>query len=321
MSAGRFARGLLLAFALASIVLPAGASASPSGFPFDYLNEVPPQLRAEVPAPMDPGRSQAPFLPVLVLKPHHGYRVGVVGIGSAVILEVVRQHGRAITAYVARGTVTPGRLEASFGKFGEIAMRFRPSAGRSWEKPHRRCKGAGRFVNRQGVYVGNLRFAGEGGYISVHSHRAKGQVSSVAPQCLQGRFAPRSQGAGAPFGGGGLELDALGASWRHGVSSTSLGTIALGGKALYFATTAQSQGGLAIFRFAFAAGPGRGFSVDNALTRAQIRPPAPFDGTGTYRAAPDGTKTWSGGLSVNFPGAPRLPLTGPQFEAQLEASF
>ena len=321
MSGAAFARRLVLATALALVAFPAYVSAAAPGLGFGPLEAVPPRLRAEVPREMDPQRSPAPFLPVFELKASHGYRVGVIGIGSAVILEVARNHGRAITAYVARGTVTPGRLEASFGKLGRVAMRFRPSANRTWEKPHRHCKGSGRFLNRRGVYVGDVRFSGEGGYISIHAHRAKGLVSTVASQCRGVPPATPTRRSTGSRGGGGLELDFLGASWRHGVSSTSLGAIALGGKALYFATTAQSQGELAIFRFAFVSGPGRGFTADNALTRAQISPPAPFKGTGAYRAAPDGTKTWSGGLSVNFPGAPRLPLTGPQFKAELYASF
>jgi hypothetical protein len=84
----------------------------------------------------------------------------------------------------------------------------------------------------------------------------------------------------------------------------------------------QTRGDLAILRFAFTASDSaRAFSVDNALTRAQVKPPAPFHGTGTYRAASDGTKTWTGGLAINFPGAPRLPLTGPEFKPELAAGL
>jgi hypothetical protein len=321
LSGAAVIRRLLLVGVLTLVAVPAGASASPLGFPFDPLQELPSRLRAEVPSRLDPGRSPAPFHPVFVLESRHGYRVGVIGIGSAVVLEVVRKHGRAVTAYVARGTVTPNRLQASFGEFGKVAMRFRPSSNPPRQKPRRRCVGAGRFINRRGVYVGNVRFTGEGGYISVHAHRAKGQVSSVAPQCERGFTGQRSQRAIRPSRGDPLELDFLVASWRHAVTSTSVGAVALGGRAFFFASTEQSQGRLAVLRLAVTHGPSQAFAVDNALTRVQISPPAPFNGTGTYRAAADGSKTWSGPLTVNFPGAPRLPLTGPQFRAQLEASF
>jgi hypothetical protein len=322
MRAATAARCLLLVAALGLVAVPASASARAPGLAFDPLGEVPPILRAKVPGHIEERSSPAPFSPLLVVQAGHGYRIGVIGSGNTVLLEVVHGRARAITAYVARGTVTPGRLEATFGGLGRIAMRFRRSSNRTPANPHRRCRRGHRIVRRTGVYVGNLRFRGEDGYISVHAHRAKGRVSTLAPWCLRSRIdrpeqhAVRPSQRSDPF-----DLAAVGASWREGVSSTSVGAVALGERTLFFASTAQSQGGLAILRFAFSAGSARAFSLDNALTRAQIRPPAPFHGTGTYRAAPDGTKTWSGGLVVNFPGAPRLPLTGPQFEPELAAGF
>lgn len=315
-------RRLFALAALALAAIPAHAGAAPPSSSFDPLRGLPPRLREEVPARMNPSSSPAPFLSAMVLKPGHGYRVAVLGVGSAVLLEVMRGHRNAITAYVARGTVTPGRLQASFGDLGSVAMRFRQSSNRTWEKPHRRCKGSGRFVNRRGVYVGDIRFRGEGGYISIHAHRVKGRVSSVAPRCRRSPSSQRSRRAirpsqqGSPF-----ELDSLDASWRHGVTSTSVGAITLGARALFFASTEQSEGKLAVLRFAFARASVRAFTVDNALTRAQISPPAPFKGTGIYRAAADGTRTWSGGLTADFPGAPRLPLTGPEFKSVLETGL
>jgi hypothetical protein len=316
-------RRLLVVTALALVAVPASASARANGLSFGPLGEVPPILRAKVPGRIEARSSSAPFLPLLVLKASHGYRVGVIGIGSTVLLEVIHGRARAITAYVARGAVKPGRLEASFGDLGRIAMRFRPSSKPPPANPHRRCKRGHRIIRRKGVYVGNLRFRGEGGYISVRAHRAKGRVSTVAPWCLRSqidrpdRHAVRPSQHSDPF-----DLAAVGASWREGVSSTSVGAVALGGRTLFFASAEQSKGDLAILRFAFtSSGSAQAFSVDNALTRAQIRPPAPFHGTGIYRAAVDGTKTWSGGLAVNFPGAPRLPLTGPQFKPELAAGF
>lgn len=322
MSAVTAVRRLLLVAVLALAVIPASASASGPGTPFDLLRELPPRLRAEVPSRMNPKSTTAPFRPALQLKPIHGYRVGVIGVGSTVVLEVRHGHASAITAYVARGTVTPGRLEASFGSLGSISMRFHPSSHRTWETPHRRCKGHHKLLVRRGVYVGSLRFRGEGGYISVHAQRAKGGVSTIAASCLRAHPDTRSRRAIRPAQGDKhLEFDALAASWRHGVDATSVGGFTLGSRVLFFASTEQTEGGLAILRFAFAVGSGKTLTVDDALTRAQIKPPAPFSGTGTYRAAPDGTTTWSGGLSVNFPGAPRLPLTGPEFKPELETGL
>jgi hypothetical protein len=323
MSAATAIRRLLLVAALALVAVPASASAQANGLSFDPLGEVPPILRSKVPGHVEARSSSAPFLPLLVLKASHGYRVGVIGFGSTVLLEVIHGRARAITAYAARGVVRPGRLEASFGDLGRIAMHFQRSSNQPRANPHRDCKRGDLIVRRRGVYVGSFRFRGEGGYISVRAHRARGRVSTIAPWCLRSQVDGPDQHAVRPAQHGDpLELAAVGASWREGISSTSVGAVALGGRTLFFASTAQSEGDLAILRFAFtSAGSAQAFSVDNALTHAQIKPPAPFHGTGIYRAGPDGTKTWSGGLAVNFPGAPRLPLTGPQFKPELEAGF
>jgi hypothetical protein len=323
MSAAKATRRLLLVAVLALVAVPASASAQADGLSFDPLGEVPPVLRAKVPGHVEARSSSAPFLPLLVLKGSHGYRVGVIGFGSTVLLEVIHGRARAITAYAARGVVKPGRLEASFGDLGRIAMHFQRSSNQPRANPHRRCKRGDRIVRRRGVYVGSFRFRGEGGYISVRAHRAKGRVSTIAPWCLRSQVDGPDRHAVRPAQpSDSFELAAVGASWREGVSSTSVGAVALGGRTLFFASTAQSEGDLAILRFAFASsGSAQAFSVDNALTHAQIRPPAPFHGTGIYRAGPDGTKTWSGGLAANFPGAPRLPLTGPQFKPELETGL
>jgi hypothetical protein len=234
VSAAITLRRLLLVAALVLILVPASASANAPGLSFDPLGQVPPILRAKVPGHIEERSSRAPFLPLLVMQAGHGYRLGVIGIGSTVLLEVVHGHSRAITAYVARGTVTPGRLEASFGDLGRISMRFRPAGDDIPANPHRRCRKGDRIVRRGGVYVGSLRFRGEGGYISVHAHRAKGRISSVAPWCRRARLDRRSQRAArASHRGDGIDVAAVGASWRHGVSSTSVGALALGGGTLF----------------------------------------------------------------------------------------
>ena len=79
---------------------------------------------------------------------------------------------------------------------------------------------------------------------------------------------------------------------------------------------------MARIRFALTTAPAKkSFAVNEALTGATIAPPEPFHGKGAYRAASDGTTTWTGPLSVSFPGVPRLPLTGEAFKATLSAGF
>lgn len=323
MSAASRGRGLLLAAALGLLALPASAAAETPGVPLPLPPGVPPQLQAELHAETGTSEPSGPFLPRFELHVKGGYDVSVLGIGSAAVVEVTRGHARAATAYVARGTVTPGRIEASFADLGAVSMRFRPSGRTSLSKPLRFCGGASHYRSRLGVFAGDFRFKGEHGYISVHAHRAKGAIREPLPLHCGGHVL-RPDAAEAHSSGDGfqsIEPEFLAADWRHGVHAESFSAIGFGDSLLYLAFVEQSEGALAKLQFAFASGPTKALSIDDALTRAQVSPPAPFKGTGQYRAAPDGTTTWTGGLSVNFPGAGHFPLTGSLFKTELGAGF
>lgn len=247
-----------------------------------------------------------------------GYKVGVSTFGSAVFLEVWRGHPgkRIATSYLARGIARPERLQATFGTFGKVKMRFRPSRHRTWVGQRRTCRGANRFIKKHGVFRGNLRFKGEGGYVTVRVHRARGAVVIPAPKCRKRR------------GGPGFDFDfnffepkaALLSVMRQGIDATAF--LALEGRrnTQFVATTEDSRPHVAIVRTAVLRkhSPIR---TNEALTTAKLTPPAPFQGTARYRAYPNGVTSWSGDLSVNFPGAPHFPLTGPSWETFLEVPF
>jgi hypothetical protein len=254
-----------------------------------------------------------------VLEGASDYKVGVSSFGGAVILEVWRgrKGRRTSTSYLARGVAARGRLQATFGKFGRVSMRFRESRNRTWFGKPRSCQGASRFVKRRGVFVGNLRFRGEDGYVAVRAKRAKGAVVTEAAKCRRRR---------PPFVMPDLDLlsfepkTALLAISRDGVDTTAFLAIEGRKRTLFLVTDEESRGKLAIVRMALARAPSP-VRVNEALTAASLAPPGPFHGSARYRAFPDGAATWSGSLSVDFPGAPRFPLTGPSFEPLLEVPF
>jgi hypothetical protein len=302
---------LVIAVALA-LAAPAGALAAEAQ---PLLPPLPPRhLLSQVGAPVPPPRS---FRSGFVTKERGGLRVGVETFGSAVILVVFhgRHHHLAETAYLARGVARPERLQARFGRFGKVRMRFHEAPKRPWRGRPRDCHGSQRFVKRRGVFAGDFEFKGEDGYVSLHLHRIKGAIVTVAAKCLHRRSGPSAHASLFVE-----SVTALFASARDGVSSDELLALTQRGKAVYFALSQESRGRLAILRAAFARGHGS-IPVNEAVTAAHISPPAPFHGTGRYLAKPDGTSTWSGNLSANFPGDPRHPLTGPQFEALLEVPF
>lgn len=245
------------------------------------------------------------------------YEVGVSTHGSGLYLEVWRggKKQRTATAYLARGVARPKRLQATFGRFGRVSMRFHRARSRRVTK---RCFFGRLLVKQHGVFIGSLRFRGEGGYVSVRIHRAKGGILRAGKRCRVRRhrnFSP-------------AELEALFAKpdaamlsiAREGVDSTALLAIAAGKRSAFYAVDEETRAKLAVIRLAMVRKPGR-VHIDESITAGTLAPPAPFHGSGRYRAFPDGTNTWSGNLSVNFPGAPRFPLTGPSFETLLEVPF
>lgn len=275
------------------------------------LPPLPPRkLMTQIGAPVPPARI---FRSGFQVDPGSGnYKVGVTTFGSAVTLVVSSEDHENLsqTLYVARGVATPDRLQATFGQFGKVLMRFHESS------KHAVCYGTFRFVRHKGVFVGDLRFRGENGYVSVHVHRAAGGILEPAGRC------PRRRHHHGHFDGSiFLETPSVFvAGSRDGVNFTGLLALEFGPFSEVLAMHEESRGKLAIIRFAFIPSD-KAFRVNEAATDAKLAPPAPFHGTGHYHAAPDGTYTWSGDLSANFPGAPRFPLTGPQYEILLEAPF
>jgi hypothetical protein len=247
-----------------------------------------------------------------------GYKVKVFTSGSAVVLEV-GQGGRrrfAATAYLARGVETPDRLQATFGQFGKISMRFQqPDKGRVKYS----CRFGERVAEHRGSYVGRLTFRGEGGYLSLDRHRTEGAILTLAGRCHRHRrFSPQRikkaiERLFEPVAG-------VLASSRDGVATTTFVGLAQGRRTAFYAVHRETHGKLALVRFALVRAT-KGFRADEAVTAVEASPPAPFHGTGRYRAAPDGTSTWTGPLSVDFPGERRFPLTGPSFETLLEVPY
>jgi hypothetical protein len=246
-----------------------------------------------------------------------GYKFGVSTYGSGLYLNVWRggKGRRTMTSYLARGVARPERLQATFGKFGKVSMRFHRSRNRA---PGKSCRFGRTFTRQHGLFVGNLRFRGEQGYVSVRLHRAKGGILRVGKRCHVHHH-PRFDQAFFEALFAKPEASMLAIS-REGVDSSALLAIAAKKKSSFFAVHEESRGKLAIIRLAIVHRPGK-LRLNEALTAGSLVPPPPFRGTGRYRAFADGTQTWAGDLSVNFPGAPRFPLTGPSFETLLEVPF
>jgi hypothetical protein len=275
-----------------------------------------------------PGAAQAGQPPAMHLGLHAagGYQVAVTGFGQTVGLSVARprpsRHSGASTTYIARGKLGAETIEAGFGAFGQLSMRFRPSGKVVYGKRRQGCTGPDRTTTRFGQFVGSLRFRGEDGYVSVRTHRVKGRTRTPdSLQCVGGEASL----AGAARGGEAAEQGkrtTLRAGFRLGLRDLSLeASSAHAGHARYVAISEQSQGQIAIYRSAYVQASPLTFATDSALSFASLSPPPPFSGTGTLRRGANGTRSWAGSLAVSFLGAADVPLVGPEFRTALSRSW
>jgi hypothetical protein len=317
----------------AVLAVPATASAATPGISAGAAT----QLRALVRARLHRSSPRRGFESRLELTARQGYEISVVGEDDFVVVEVTRPSrgekgpfeklfglDRAATLYAAKGTVTPRRIAASFGSFGQVDVRFRPSGRVVKSRPGRHCRGTDRFSSQLGVFVGKLRFSGEKHYVEVRSHRAKGRIRSPRRlRCASLPPSPRSESRARPVRQqSSFDPGFFTAGSRLGVSATELIVFRGRRTTLFLGFSEESLGSTAKISYGLATtSSGSAFAINDALTHATVAPPAPFHGKGTYRAAPDGTTTWTGSLSLSVPGAPRLPLAGEGFEASFEAGF
>lgn len=323
----------LAAAALAAIGLLGLASGATANV-LDIPATAPPRFQAALRQQLHMPPPRHGFESRLDLNAKHGYEITVIGRGNVVALEVTQpvphptlferlfQLDRAATAYVVRGTVTPRRIKASFGKLGAVDVRFRPSGKLARSHRHRHCRGADHFTSQLGVFVGSIRFSGENHYVAMRAHRAKGRVRSpLSLRCGSGSFLPFGARQRKVAQHPGFSPTILIAGWREATASTELFVLRSRGITLYLAIGERNTGRMARVRYGQTTAPSKTFFLNDPVTAARIRPPPPFHGRAVYRATADGTTSWSGPLTIAVPGAPRLPLTGEPFEVNLDAGF
>lgn len=322
----------LVALGASLLLAPGAAPANP----LDIPAAAPPQFRAALRAKLHMSERRSSSESRIDLGTRHGYRLMVIAEGNVVAVVALDKrrfpqafHSRFLdsitqvaTVYVTHGTVAPTRIEGSLGRYGRIDVRFRPS-GRTSTKALRHCRGQHGSVTRYGTFVGNVRFTGEHKYVAVRAHRAKGRVRGPRHvHCRhRGRTVRPLSRRRSSGGRSGRDRATISAEHRTATAGTEVLAFQAGSIALLLALAEESLGRMAVLHYALEVVPGSVLTHDDALTSATLSPPRPFRGKGVYAAAPDGTRTWSGSLSVAFPGSPRLPLAGPEFAAELEAGF
>ncbi len=263
------------------------------------------------------------------LKGSNGYRITVSGDpgGGKDSIELTATGRSGEVNYIASGRVTADRIEAKLGKLGRISVRFVPSGRQRRVKVPKKCIPERPPVvsSRLGSFIGTIRFRGEHGYTRVSARSAEGGVGDPlanTPKRLTCQFHESAEERKRELES--VSLDA--SSSATGVSFSTLrlfGNLrdgllgkpaAPGDDYLFLAASIERAGRMSIIRSAGASGGSEGFSFDDALTSATVRPPSPFTGTGNFVRNADGSTGWTGDLAVPLPGLGVVDLTGGRAE-------
>jgi hypothetical protein len=265
--------------------------------------------------------------PRLELRASNGYEVVVSGEGDVVTVGVSRVHSPAgsgaFTAYLARGRASAKGIEADFGAYGRVDVRFKPAPGPVQAGGPPDCAGKPAGTTRYGTFTGTIEFRGENGYAAVVAKRAEGELVTPASNAcapVDGSLLTSMHNAFATIGVEAPFRSTLFATHKEGVGGVFF-EAERGAYAGFVAVQERTEGQLAIYNYAFAKAPGPSFSTSTRLTSAKVTAPAPFSGSATLSRDAAGTRIWSGDLSVTFPGTGPVPLTGPTFKTRLARSF
>ena len=256
------------------------------------------------------------------LQGSNGYKLEVNSHGMTVdVTATGRGTGGSATYIVRRHKHGERGFEAKLPGVGRIAVEFRPRGKATRIPLLRGCTGRP-GLREDGVFVGTINFHGERGYTEVTRARAHGTVRRTFPQTCRvdekegnggGRFDEKLTGADlvAVSPKGGLLFSASLLEFGDGSEFPPM--------LKYWAGQFSFGHGMQVIRFVFGSGPLKSFSAEHTgrTAAASAEPAAPFTGSADFAIAPDGAPTWTGNLSVSFPGTGPMRLAGKRFKAQL----
>ena len=239
--------------------------------------------------------------------------------------------GSFSATYTALGRVSRKGIEADFGDFGHVSLRFEPKSQFTPKGPfagsslppflRERCKGK-KSAGERGLFQGSVNFKGERDYTQIDARQLKGSVVRSFKRVCKPPvdFADKIKLR--------EEATSYSAQTKHlGVLRFLIGvkvSLSLGGEEL---VTAIAFGGerkkvdqvgvrklLMVFE-----------DVDSIETSppgeqpvtATLKLQRPFEGTATYLKEGRAPATWIGDLGARLPGSGLVPLAGPEFQAEI----
>jgi hypothetical protein len=298
----RFSSGALLAVLALSLIAAGGAAAARRAtFPGETHND---------PAASPHG---------LALRGTHGYEIFVAAQsaertrGPKVVVDILGKKGAV--KLLAPANFAGEGIHASLGRYGRIDLRWVADGGVG--EVTGTCKpGLQRhYFFATGAYVGTLRIRGVGGFTDATAHRIRWRRSWYP------KDAGCPHGTSEGFPGPGVLLEAgLAANFWEPVHLAVVEN-GPGKRVEYEAGDEERAGRMLITRYGYVSGGPQTLEVAPDLRTAEISPPAPFSGTGSFERTEHATGTWTGDLSVEFPDRTQVSLAGAAFEATLHSGF
>jgi hypothetical protein len=264
-------------------------------------------------APERPGRISFPASgPTFSfeLRDRAGFHLAVEADEEGLASLSVSRGGQSNTYFTKADISKKREIAADFARFGRVSVDFKPTGWPRREAPFPGCRG-GPTVTVPGLFVGAVRFHGEGSFARFSAGRVHGQEQTTPRWvCPGGGSNGGQQEEGkatiltASTPGGGISFDAIGAPEFPG--------------ALFFAVSRRSYGRVSESRAAIATSKSpASFQFDEGLTEATVRPGGLFHGTASFqRGSAPAPDSWSGSLRVSFLGGDAA-LTGGRIEATL----
>jgi hypothetical protein len=252
----------------------------------------------------------------------NGYRVEVDSVAQQGT-DLFATKGKVEATYEVKGGLTSDNgIDAKLPGVGEITVKFKPSGPPRELPPDRNCKGRSDLI-RAGVFRGTIEFEGEGGFTKVETGSARGTVfESFKQVCKIGSSGKELSDS---------QLTLLDATNDHESEDlvVSASTFVSHSKPKFAiasieANLSSQRHGMTVNRSVSSLGhlnllklTGPGGSLQSAL----VTPPPPFTGTGSFQLTSKTSATWTGTLSVEFPGTGPVSLAGPQFSPSLCVEF
>jgi hypothetical protein len=238
--------------------------------------------------------------------------------------------------YRTTGRVDRHGIEADFGEFGRVDLRFAGSPKRSPSLLAMNCTAEKRGVRQEGVMRGRVEFESLGGVVQLQTRRVgrgqtwhsprrtcttkPGYVPSGGPEIFR-RSGKREAESESP-------IKTFVARAHLLARTIDLYAVRIERRVIDVSATSTRRFGPVLVSTSVHApedeveGPGdavmlsirgRGPQPPGATLRAS----APFSGSATYRRQPGTPPSWLGSLAVEMPGEGALPLAGPGFHAAL----